>query len=403
MNENNEESHQSIPNIYKRIGSIKQYADMIIWSAMLLLTAGLNIYMNIHGMRWQLPSIAKFAMLFGLIIELMKLTFIYTFHRIRASAKFNIRALLLSGVVLLCTISFVDAFSFLNHYHEESTVGFTSVETELAELEKEEAKLERKMAKLDKRLSHVPQNHVTKYKNLREEMGYTSMAKRVAAIGKRRVELSTQHVTTSVDSAGIYSIARIIGQDDKIVSLVFLFALCVAIEMSSIGSLSAIIKTAGQNDQKSREKIPANAAKKRPDKKKVKKTKNNSSAKMAPNLAKLANSANDADEEQQRHDAFMQLCSTNALDLEDVRKLTGKKNIDTVVRWTTGKSVIPAKELRSLVKKVDKINLGNSFGLKNNKKHHKSQMPDSLQIVPTWMIDQSEQNRSTSPEKETIN
>lgn len=124
---------------------------------------------------------------------------------------------------------------------------------------------------------------------------------------------------------------------------------------------------------------------------------------MAPNLAKLANSANVADEEQQRHDAFMQLCSTNALDLEDVRKLTGKKNIDTVVRWTTGKSVIPAKELRSLVKKVDKINIGNSFGLKNNKKHHKSQMPDSLQIVPTWMIDQSEQNRSTSPEKENIN
>ena len=354
--------------------ALDHHPALIPWMVMLCLSSGISIYMNIHGMKCILPSIPRFAMTVGLLIELLKLGSIYTFHKHNPTANLRFRLIILAAMMVFSAVSLIDAFKFLDANHVKAAASFTDLERNLSDIREQEDEMIAAIKDIEANLSELPKNQVTKRIRLKKEDGYEELkASRWALAEKRRV-IEKQREEALNDSAGIYSIAHIIGMDDKLFSWLFLSVICFGIELASIVTLMAILKFWDGNCQNSQAvdsaenasqnmpktsvsadsaKIPAATQKT----KKAQKAENATTSENKVDRDKNGISQNSQNSEQHRYEQLLGLCRENEWDEEDVLEHSGKSKKDTIVRWMTGKKTIPEKELRNLQKKADKLQL----------------------------------------------
>jgi hypothetical protein len=342
---------------------------MAVMTGLLILVSALNGYMNVTGLMCILPTIKRIVVLLGIVIELSKLTLIAILHTRWVSDHRGYRRFFLAGAILFTALTFTDVFGFLSYNHTRSTEGLGKLTVEQDALDREEALLRAQMQQIDNTLAGLPENHVSKRLKLREAAGYRRIEERLVEIAQLRASVSQRQISTKTHLGPIFNNARMIGMDEETAVFIYLFVLCVATEMASIGTLIAIIKfnKSVQARQLALDRLPdTSAAASEAMDTNPKDTADTSKEKPQTGAAVETADVNQLDAiNNQRNHTLAMIADRYALSDAQLAKITGKKRVHTVRGWMAGESTIPEKAMRDLLRweksltaKVKKLRVG---------------------------------------------
>ena len=337
---------------------------MAVMTGLLVLVSALNGYMNVTGLMCILPTIKRIVVLLGIVIELGKLTLIAILHTRWVSTHRGYRSFFLAGAILFTALTFTDVFGFLSYNHTRSSQGLDMLTVEMDALDREEALLREQMRQINDTLDGLPENHVSKRLKLREAAGYQQIEERLVEIAGLRAGVSQRQISSTTHLGPIFNNARMIGMDEESAVFVYLFVLCIATEMASIGTLIAIIKFNKATRQAAARRLPEKTAADAETENAEPKEEDSVVEESRP-----AEAVGQAPEERQsdaisyqRNHALSVIVARYALSDAQLAEITNKKKEHTVRAWLAGDSTIPEKAMRdllrwekSLAKKVKKL------------------------------------------------
>jgi len=325
---------------------------MAVMTGLLVLVSALNGYMNVTGLMCILPTIKRIVVLLGIVIELGKLTLIAILHTHWVSAHRGYRCFFLAGAILFTALTFTDVFGFLSYNHTRTAEGLDMLTVEKDALDREEALLRAQMQQIDDTLDGLPDNHVSKRLKLREAAGYQQIEQRLVEIAGLRAGVSQRQISSTTHLGPIFNNARMIGMDEEAAVFVYLFVLCIATEMASIGTLIAIIKF----NKAARQVTPRRLPEKTVVDDEAENTEpegegpvDEESAPTETVVEEQEETPPDAISHQRNHTLAV---IVGRYDLSDAQlaEITGKKREHTVRAWLAGESTIPEKAMRDLLR-----------------------------------------------------
>ncbi len=282
----------------------------------LLLVFGTSAYMSIYGLTAVFTGMTVAVICMGIGMEAGKILTVIHLHRNWRTVGWIARIFFIVVISALTLITSMEVLGFLTQRHADNTRALVSINAKITELGKEADILRNHIAVIDQTLTGLPVGYVTKRLREREAAGYSDMRDRLIEIAQEISELRASKIANTAFSAPIFAASRIFGLDPQKTISVFVIFLVAVLEPLSIGlavAASNVWQISGGMGQ--------------------------TAVEMAQKTGKAA------------HPYTIELkaiAERHNLKIEDVAKITDRKQAETVEGWLNGKPAIPIKALRLL-------------------------------------------------------